>query len=482
MNKKIGIFLFRRDLRIQDNLGLNELMRKIDILIPIFVLDKYQIKKSKHNAHYFSNNAVQFMCESLVDLNKDLDSKLRLFYGNPDKVISKLINWVLNKYKVEPSDVFFGYNCDYSKYSIKRDEKIDKIILKKNINLIKRNDDYTLIPFEKMIKTDGNAFKQYGAFHKNAIKHKVNKPLKTSFKGVKINEKKISSEYDIKKLEKFYKVNENLAQNGGRTNGKNKLKQLVKYKNYNKMRDRLDYQTTNLSAYLNFGCLSIREVYHQVKKTLGSKSIILKQLYWRDFYLSALVYLPKGNEFKHMDKRYDKIKWKNSSKYWKLLMDSKTGYLIVDAAIQQMKTTGFMHNRARMIVGVFWTKYLLINIFHPRYGSQVGYSKYLVDSIGPSQNKMNHQWITEFDFPGKKYAPKGVPLAGRPMDPSNKMIKKWDPECKYIKKWLPHLSEVDNKDLFNWDENKSKKYDNIHPSPIFEHKEKYKEWINACKI
>ena len=119
MNKKIGIFLFRRDLRLQDNLGLGLLIKEIDVLIPIFILDKYQIKKTKRNANYFSNNVVQFMCESLVDLNEDLlnnNSRLRLFYGNPKKIIGKLIKWILNNYKLAPTNIYFGYNSDYSKY------------------------------------------------------------------------------------------------------------------------------------------------------------------------------------------------------------------------------------------------------------------------------------------------------------------------------------------------------------------------------
>jgi len=186
-----------------------------------------------------------------------------------------------------------------------------------------------------------------------------------------------------------------------------------------------------------------------------------------------------------MDSRYDKIKWakpKIAEEMWHKLFNSQTGFLMVDAAMKEMLTTGFMHNRARMIVGVFWTKYLLINIFDPIYGSQVGYSKALVDAIGPSQNKMNHQWITEFDYPGKKYAPSKAPIAGRPMDPSNRMIIRFDPECVYIKKWLPNLINIPNKDLIKWSEDMSEKYNNIHPAPIFDHKEKYLEWIKACEI
>lgn len=481
----VGIFIFRRDLRLNDNYGLIKLSSTVNIIIPIFILDRYQIKISKHNYHYFSNNVVQFMCESLVDLNKQLliyDSNLRLFYGNPAKIINKLIKWVKSNLQSDTSKIFISYNIDFSKYSLKRDSKTNQIIYKHNVNLLTDDTDYTLTHFDNLTKSDGNGFKQFGAFYKNAINYTVNKPKKNSFSDYLKSNITIKSEFDINRLDVFYQTNYQIAQNGGRDNALHKLNNLRRFDDYNDMRDRLDYKTTNLSAYLNFGCISIREAYHKILKELGDESQLIKQLYWRDFYLCAVRYLPDGNSYIHMDKRYEEIKWKNYDHLWKLLIDSKTGFLIIDAAMNEMKTTGFMHNRARMIVGVFWTKYLLINIFHPKYGSQVGFSKYLVDAIGPSQNKMNHQWITEFDYPGKKYAPSNAPIAGRPMDPSNRMIAKWDPECRYIKKWLPHLNDIPIKDLKKWNETIAIKYNNIHPKPIFDYKIKYKEWIDACMI
>ena len=165
------------------------------------------------------------------------------------------------------------------------------------------------------------------------------------------------------------------------------------------------------------------------------------------------------------------------------MINSQTGFLLIDAAMNELKQTGFMHNRSRLLVCSFWTKYLLIDIFHPIYGSQVGFSKYLVDAVGPSQNKMNHQWVTELDLPGRKYAPKNIPLAGRPMDISNKSIKKYDPDCIYIKKWLPHLSNIPNKHLIEYslEYDNSKKYSIPHPKPIFNPKLKYLEWVEICK-
>ena len=493
MNQKIGIFIFRRDLRLNDNLGLLKLIHQIgsntNIIIPIFILDKYQIKITSKNEHYFSNNVVQFMCESLIDLDNQFavyGSKLRIFYGEPSKIVSTLIKWIITNYQTNPSDIYLSYNCDYSNYAVSRDTSINDIGAKNKINLITCDDDYLLIPFDKIIKSDGDGFKQYGAFLKNALKHSVNKPIKNIFKNYLKSSIStgIKSEYSspMNKLKQFYTQNDQLVQRGGRKEAEKKLKKIGKFKEYESKRNLLSYNTTNLSAYLNFGCISIREMYLICKKTLGSHATpIIKQLYWRDFYLQAFKYLPGGTNYKHMDLRYEKIKWKNSSKDWDLLLNSKTGFLIVDAAIQEMKITGFMHGRARMIVGVFWTKYLLINIFHEKYGSQVGYSHHLVDAIGPTQNKMNHQWITEFDYPGKKYAPREAPIAGRPMNPSNKMIAKFDPGCIYIKKWLPHLSNVPCKDLYKWNTNIANKYNQIHPEPMFDYKVKYQEWINVCK-
>ena len=469
-----GIYIFRRDLRLDDNHGLINLCKKCDKIIPVFFLDKNQIIKSDHNENYFSNNAVQFMCESLNDLNQQLNnkkSKLFYFTGYPEEILENLLKQ-LDSYKI-----IVGWNADFSKYSLNRDEKIKNICNKYNAEILETFTDYTLIPFEKLLKKDGNAFKQYGAFYKNALKTKVTKTIKNNYNNYISKNFKLKNEFN-EQLQVFYNKNNFIAQNGGRTEALKKLTKLDDFNDYNNMRDNLDYETTNISAALNFGCISIREMYEAVFDTLGKNSILLKQLYWRDFFLTIVKYTPHGNDFKrHIDERYDLLNWKNSksSNYWKTMMESKTGFLLIDAGMNQMKISGFLHNRLRMILGVFWTKYLLINPFHPKYGSQVGFSKLLLDAIGPSQNAKNHAWITELDFPGKKYSSKGAPLSGRPMDISNKMIRKWDPECKYIKKWLPHLKNITNKEIYNW------KGNILHPGPIFDPKEKYKEWIELCK-
>ena len=476
MSNICGIFIFRRDLRLDDNLTLQQLSSKCDHIMPIFILDENQIVLNNKNKNYFSMNAVQYICESLIDLNNELlniNSHLHLFFGNPEDIIKKIINKIHKSY----DEIIIGFNSDFSNYAIKRDNDIKNIAQSFNIQCIESDSDLTLRPLNELLKEDGDAFKQFGAFYKNSIKNEPLKPFKlknTNFINISI------PEYAIKDLDKLYTDNPLLAQHGGRTECLNKLKHINKFKDYNERRDNLSYNTTHLSAGLNMGCVSIREVYWQIRNKLTIKSTILKQLYWRDFYLCAFNYLPNAKSFKiTMDPRYELIKWadttsKETKVFWKRLIEGKTGFLMVDAGMNEMTKTGFLHNRCRMIIGVFWTKYLQIHIHDPKYGSQCGYSKYLVDAIGPSQNKMNHHWILDFDYPGKKFSAPNAPLSGRPMNITNKMIKKWDPECTYIKKWLPHLSKLSNKEIYNWSG------DNLHPGPMFDPQIQYQKWIKAC--
>ena len=508
----IIIFNHRRDLRINDNIGLYKCLTygKDVLIIPVFFFDPHQIVKNDNNKHYYSEKSAYFIINTVLDLKKEyrkIGSDLLVLYDEPTKCFDKIVKTIKKHYN---TDIIFGYNMDFSKYSIKRDKLLNDYASNHDIAII--NDiemsDYCLIPWINMVKDtdDYTSYKQYGAYYKNALKTKVVEPLKYKLEEYNKLIKKREFLKMFKKIE--FKNFESLIEpslknidsseqwnNAGRDNCLKKLNKanLKRLKLYNKERDILSYETSNISAYLNIGSVSVREVYKIFLKYLGKGTQLIKQLFWRDFYLCALRYLPDGNEYHHMDTRYDNLKWSSSlahnsnkyklmEEYWNKMMDSKTGFLLIDSAMMQMKETGFLHGRLRMILGSFWTKYLLINIFDSKYGSQNGYSKYLVDAIGPSQNKMNHQWISEFDFPGKKYSAPNAPLSGRPMDISNKQIKKFDNDCSYIKKWLPHLVNVLNKDIYNWSNDISKKYNDIHPGPIFDAKEKYKEWIQLCTI
>jgi len=467
----IGIFIFRKDLRLNDNLGLIKLSKKCKVVYCIFILDEYQINKSAHNENYYSSNAIQFMCEALEDLNEQLNNKLNIFKGKYINVLESIIKDIESNYD---NPIIIGFNKDYTQYALFRDSYIIKLAKKYDIEVIDEENDLTLVPFDKLVKNDNSAYTVFGAFYKNAIHTKVNIPIKNNFKNY-ITLKNSKHQYNIKDLSKLYKYNEYLAQEGGRSFALKNIKNKDVYKHYKSKRDLLDFNTFQISAHLNFGCISIREAYHIIKNNIE----VRRQLYWRDYYLCILRFIPNANSYtKFIDDRYNKLKWPSSSKNWHLLMKSKTGFLIVDAAMRELILTGYIGNRVRLILGTFWIKYLLISPFNKEYGSQTGFSRYLVD-CNASQNKLNHQWLLELDLNGRRFAKKGCSsLSGRMMRVDNEMIKKFDNSCNYIKKWLPELKNIPNKDLYKWDIDIQKKY-KIHVAPIFDWEDQYKKF---CKL
>lgn len=494
---KYGIFIFRKDLRFEDNRGLNKLAELCDEILPIFIFDPVQVDSTPKTKNYLSFPALRFICEGVKDLatrianaksNAKSNAKLHVFYGNPVKVLEYIVGLLKKKNKLD--EMVIGFNADYTEYSIVRDNLIEEFCNSNQINLIVTHDDYVLVPMDQMLKEPGIPYKQFGAFKKNILTHKKNifKPIYKNFKWCEnlLAPKSLT----FQEIDNFWQEqlgeNYNPVEIGSRALGTNILKNLTKFKKYNEMRNTLSYQTTRISAYLNFGLISEREFYWSLISKLGSQTQLIDQIFWREYYLCLMRYEKMAKSYTaHIDPRYNKLKWLNkipekSSDVWiewDHMMKSQTGFLLVDAGIRELMETGFMHNRVRMIVGVFSVKYLGINPLCKYVGLNDWFSRHLVDCV-TSQNKLNSQWITELDFPGKKFSPSDAPIAGRPMNVSNTMIKKWDPDCAYIKKWLPHLANIDNKILINWD---TKHNVSLHPKPMFDPKQRYLKWISLCK-
>jgi deoxyribodipyrimidine photo-lyase len=207
-------------------------------------------------------------------------------------------------------------------------------------------------------------------------------------------------------------------------------------KNYGEDRNNLFQSTTKLSPYIKFGLISIREVYHKIKSLFGKSHDLIKQLYWREFYYNISHNRPdlfKGKSFKL---QYDKIKWINNQKSFKLWKNGMTGYPIVDAGMRELNNTGYMHNRARLITSNFLVKHLFIDW---RFG-EIYFASKLID-YDPSVNNGNWQFTSS---------------SGADSQPYFRMMNPWlqgqrhDPECEYIKKWIPELKDIPNEHIHNW--------------------------------
>lgn len=455
---KYSIFIFRRDLRLDDNVGLIKALKESEKVIPIFIFTPEQLVNNK----YKSDNAVQFMMESLEDLEKQLkdkDGKLYYYYGHPHDVIEKILK--SNK------DIEAVYvNKDYTPYSKKRDAMIKKVCAERNA-VFKQFEDVVLNPIGSIKTTGGEIYTKFTPYFRKAKKIKVDKPqdnrMRKYFKG-KINGIKEFSG----KREKFYKKNDELWVRGGRKNGLKILKNIEEFKDYNKTRNMLDEDTTYLSAYNKFGCVSIREVYHRIRDKLGMKNDLIKQLYWRDFYYNIMWKYPRVLKT-NMKEKYDKIKWKKNKKWWKAWRKGETGFPVVDAGMRQLNKTGFMHNRTRLIVSNFLIKLMLIDW----HDGEHYFERELVD-VDLSQNNGNWGWSAGSGADSQPYF--------RIFNPWTQG-EKFDPEGIYIKTWVPELRKVDSKDIHKWYKVcEDEKYKDIkYPAPILDYKKQRKEGLRLYK-
>ena len=434
------LFIFRRDLRIQDNTCLNFLHDYPEPIIPIFIFVPEQIEPSLNP--YFSNNCVQFMCESLEDLEKNIEKqggKMSYFHGDPIKVIEK----IMKKHKI----VRLGVNQDYTPYARARDEKIEALCKKNGVEFVSK-EDICIQPVGSVKTGAGTIYKKYTPFYNKAKELPLRKPVILT----KYNFAHIS--FEKHSLARYYKKNPHLLHNGGRENALAQLKHIPK--NSQKTRNTPSIPTTELSAYNKFGCLSIREVMSKLDEEIS------RELYFRDFYYNIVYFYPHiiGGAF---DKKWDKLKWdRPDPKLLDAFYQGRTGYPIIDAGIRQMTTTGFMHNRVRMLVASFFTKDLL---YDWRIGERF-FANHLYD-YDPTQNNCGWQVVAGV-------GPSALDWF-RVMNPALQ-TEKFDPECVYIKEWVPELGKYSAKQIMNqeWD---AKDY----PRPIVVHDERKKKMMATYK-
>ena len=459
-----SIFIFRRDYRLEDNIGLLEALNKSISVIPIFIFTPEQLVNNK----YKSNNCVQFMIESLDNLDDNLrkkGSKMYYFFGKPYKVIRKIIN------KMEIDAVFV--NRDYTPYSKIRDESIQKICNKYNVNY-QSFEDILLQPVGTIRNGSGEIYSKFTPFYNTGKKIKVPEIKKNNYTNYYSNKNKIHGEFEGDK-HKFYIHNPNIAIHGGRENALKILTTIQKFKKYNDERNTLIKPTTRLSAYIKFGCVSIREVYHKIKEKLGMKNDLVKQLYWREFFYNVGdANTEKLQNKKNFKENYDNIKWityktatDEQKKQWTAWIEGKTGFPIQDAGIRQLITTGYMENRARLISGSF----LIKDMFWSPFEGEKFFSNYLID-LDRNVNINNWLWLSGGGTDTMPYF--------RVFSPYQQSIKS-DPNCEYIKQWIPELKNVPNEHIQKWNEYYDQ-YPNVkYPKPILDHSSNVKKTLEKYK-
>ena len=450
-----GLFIFRRDLRITDNIGLHLANHKCKRVYAVFIFTPEQVGNTNK---FKSDNAVQFMIESLEDLQsqiRKMGGQLLTFYGHNDAIIKELIH------ALNIQCVFF--NVDYSPYAIQRDAHIAHLCNKMGVQ-IEYGDDYYLHTPGTILNGSGQPYQKFTPFYESCLRKKVAPPLQSRNVHFGTTTKHLSNTITLDNaFKRFTKENPRIAVHGGRENGLKQLRIAAKnIKNYSKTHNELSHPTSELSAFIKFGCVSIREVY----KTFRSKHDFIRQLFWRDFYANILFAFPRvlGGALKPS---YNKIRWHNNSSWFKAWTQGNTGFPVVDAGMRQLNATGYMHNRARLIVSSFLVKTLLISW---EKGEQY-FAQHLVD-YDPASNNGNWQWTAGSGADSQPYF--------RIFNPW-RQTEEYDPECEYIKEWIPALKEVAFKDILNWD-TEWEKYKHLdYRKPICSYEEQKEKALQMYK-
>ena len=432
---KKTLFIFRRDLRIEDNIGLIESLQNSKEVIPCFIYDENIIKKLKDSKFRWN-----FLNESLVDLDNELKKKgtsLQILEGKPEKIIDNMIK----KYNLNA--IFL--NTDFTNYAQRRDEKIFQICKKNKISFHSTLDFLLHNPNE--IKTnEGSPYTIYSFFYKKARQF----PNKKIIKNIQKNySNEVISDNEIKKSE--IKNNKII---GGRKEALKILKDLDKFRDYDKVRDFPGLnQTTMLSAHNKFGTISVREVHKEIKEVLGSNHTIMGEIYWREFFSHILFHFPYAQKTTFR-KKFQKIPWSKSKESFKKWSEGETGFPIVDAGMRQLNQTGFMHNRVRMVVASFLTKDLHMDW---KLGEKY-FEEKLIDH-DPAVNSGNWQWAASTGCDSVPYF--------RIFNPWRQQ-ERFDLNCDYIKKWIPELEKVEPKIIHKlWEKFPE---DLEYPKPMLIHK------------
>lgn len=459
---KKGLFIFRRDFRLDFNKGFSECMKECHTIIPLFIFTHTQIGD---NNKYKSLPSIQFMIESLDDLNTQLERKDgRLFtkYGD----INKVINSIIKSEQIEAIYV----NMDYTPYSKNRDQVIMNIC-KDNSIQFKRYHDVCLFEPGTILTDNGDTYQKFTPFYHKCINriHNIERKNKTSFHKNWFSECK-NSEFTISLNEAYTTLtlpNKNIIVNGGRSNGLEIIKKLDSFDNYSKCRDQLSYKTTMMSAFLKYGCISPVEVFNKVLEISNKQNALLRQLIWRDFYIHILDAFPRVLQGKSLKTKYDAIKWTNNKSFIQNWKKGTTGFPVVDACMRQLNTVGYMHNRGRLITASFLIKNLQVDW---RIGEKY-FAQKLVD-YDPAANNGNWQWVSGSGADSQPYF--------RIFNPWTQS-EKFDKNCIYIKKWIPELQDVPSKHIHKWDEHYHKYPSIQYSKPIIDYKSSREKAIQLYK-
>ncbi|SHE31496.1 deoxyribodipyrimidine photo-lyase [Mariniphaga anaerophila] len=417
MKQKISVFWFRRDLRLHDNHALFEALKSPFPVLSVFIFDTKILEKlnSRNDAR------VSFVHSQVWKIKTELEklgSSLKVFHATPDEAFRELVD----NYDIQ---LVFA-NKDYEPYAQERDKKIETLLSTSGV-VFKRFKDQVIFEENEVLKDDGNPYTVFTPYSKKwkQVLGKEEIPVFPS-ENLTRNYLKIESFF-------FPQLNDLGFEKSLISIPPPDISEEI-IRNYEKTRDFPALTgTSKLGVHLRFGTVSIREV---TRKALLWSDTFCGELIWRNFFSTILWHFPHAaNEV--FNPKYKFVRWRNNEEEFEKWSRGETGYPFVDAGMRELNTTGFMHNRARMITAGFLTKHLLVDW---RWGEAYFAEKLLDYDL--ASNNGNWQWAAGTGCDAAPYF--------RIFNPESQQ-KKFDSKGEYVQKWIPEIGTVN------------------YPAPIVEH-------------
>jgi deoxyribodipyrimidine photo-lyase len=412
----LGLVWIRRDFRLFDHHALTMAAKTSKKIIACFIFDPTILNGLSKN-----DPRISFIMDCLKEIDAEIrtyGSKLIIRYGQPIVQLQEIIT----EYHVNA----LFYNRDYEPYAQQRDQMIDRRLT------IPVHSFKDAVIFEKdEIKSKAGGYYTVFTPYKNAWLSAFRSPQK--FTVSVFNFAVVNEESGIHQNQWFDRLgfnSVNCRMKGGRIPALAALHQFKKnILNYNVNRDYPSRNATSqLSPYLRFGCISIRELVQFSCEFSGDGPMVwLSELIWRDFYQMICHTHPNCHNVS-IKPEYDNIQWRGTSAHFEAWSKGQTGVPIIDAAMRELNTTGLMHNRCRMIVASFLCKTLLVNW---RLG-EAYFAKKLLDFDFASNNG-GWAWASSSGCDAQPYFRIFNPYL---------QSKKFDPAGDYIRKYCPELAHL----------------------------------------
>lgn len=403
----VSIFWFRRDLRINDNHGLWAALKDDNVVLPLFIFDPAILDRLEDHR----DARVEFIHNSLLELKSNIQSRggdLCVLHAQPLEAFKNL----QTQYTIRAIHT----NHDYEKYGSDRDDVIMRWAESQQIKFHTYKDQ-AIFEKNEVLSGQGTPYTVFTPYSRKWKERLRTEPI-VQFPSAEL-QNYLPAKFDLMSLESI----------GFESVGLAFPKPTVAddlIRNYGERRDFPGLPgTSRLSVHLRFGTVSIRSL---VLQAVGKSEVWLNELIWRDFYFNILHHFPHISNGHAFRKEYDRMEWRNNEDEFDAWKQGQTGYPIVDAGMRELNTTGFMHNRVRMIVASFLVKHLLIDW---RWGEAYFAAK-LVD-FDFSANNGGWQWAAGSGCDAAPYF--------RVFNPTLQ-TKKFDGELAYIRKWVPEFQEL----------------------------------------